>query len=152
MPLKILFSKCSMHVPFMWQTKFCTQHKLTRICPTIEAASSSYLESVFGSNQKHEATIDTLPAEGIKFHCLLHSFTADNCKILLLLGHTRFLPNSFQLFLFSSFQTLYWMLPFNSDIQKFSIWQIIHYPPPPCHLKLYTSTTKSVEEQTFFSL
>jgi hypothetical protein len=45
----------------MWQTKFYTQHELTSICRTLDAASSSSLEPVFGSNQKHETAIDTFP-------------------------------------------------------------------------------------------
>jgi hypothetical protein len=143
-----------MHVPFIWQTKFYTQHELTRICRTLEAAPSSSLVSVFGSIQSHEAAIDTLPKEGIKSHCLRHSFTADNSKLLLKSGHKSFLPNSFKLILFSFFCTLDWMLPVHLDIQRFSIWQIIHYPPPQplCHLPLYKIYHSNAPESKYFFL
>jgi len=56
-------------------------NELTFIFRAIAAASSSFLEFVFGSNQLHAGTIVTLPEGGIKVQCLLHSYTADKCKI-----------------------------------------------------------------------
>jgi hypothetical protein len=90
----------------MWQTKFYTHYELTSICRTLAAASSSSLESVFGSFQLHTAVIDTLPEEGIKFNVYCTSLTVDKRKILLNLRNRRFLPNSFLLFLFSCFHFL----------------------------------------------
>ena len=92
-----------MHDPFMRQTKFYTQHDLTCICRTRSAVSSSSLESIIGSIHRAEVTIDTLPEEGIKIQCLLHSFTADNCNILLKKGH----QDTFQSHFHYSFLTLY---------------------------------------------
>jgi hypothetical protein len=123
---KKLFSKSQMYVLFMWQTKFYTQHELTCIWRALSAASSSCLQSVFGSNQLHAATIDTLPEEGIRAQCLLHSYNTDISKILLKLGHRKFLTNQTLLFLFSSFQTQDWMLPVPVYIKSFLVVKIIH--------------------------
>jgi hypothetical protein len=90
----------------MWQTKFYTLHELTCICRALAAASSSSLDSVFGSIQLHTAVIDTLPEEGIKINVYCTSLTVDKRKILLNLRNRRFLPNSFLLFLFSCFHFL----------------------------------------------
>jgi hypothetical protein len=119
---------------------FYTHHELTCICRTLAAASSSSLESAFGSIQLHEAAIDTLPEKEIKktistaYHSPLRNaryYLSKNTQVLLKSGHKRFLPNSNQLLLFSSFQSLDLMLPVRLDIQKFLIRQIIHYPHLP---------------------
>ena len=141
---QFLFLKPSNYVPFIWQTKFYTQHELTCICRALEAAASSSLESMFGSIHWHADTIDSLPQEGMKIQSLLHSISADNCKILLNLRHTTFLTNSFHLFLFSYFQTMYSTLSVLLDIQNFQYHKLFTTPPVICCYTWYS--TKSVEE------
>ena len=87
----------------MWQTTFNNNYELTSICRTLAAASTSSLESVFGSIQLHTAVIDIFPEEGININFYWTSLTVDKRKILLKIRNRRFLPNSFLLFLFSSF-------------------------------------------------
>jgi len=105
-----------------------------------------FLESVFGSIQLNENVIDTFPEEGIIIQYLLHEFTADSCKMLHKLGHTRFLPNPFGLFLFSSFQTLDWMLAVRLDIQIFRFHKLFTTLLTICRYTPYTS--KRVKDQT----
>jgi len=130
----------------MWQTTFYTQHELTSICRTLDAASSSCLESVFGSYQKHWTAIDTFPKEGKESSMSTPFIRPTKFRHILKKGNKIFPPNSFQLCLFSSFQTLDWMLQVHLYIQNFQFNKLFITPPDICRSTLYT--TKIVEKQS----
>lgn len=131
----------------MWQTTFYTQHELTCICRTLDAASSSSLESVFGSNQKHEATIDTFPSEGKENAIstpLIHRTQLQDITYV----RTHKIPSKF----ISSILILLFPNSWLNAASSFTYSEVFQFDKlitaPPAIGRYTRYTTKIVEEQT----